>query len=180
MNFMNLWKVLRGKEKLTGQHVLAFGVLIIGFLVFTSWSVAYTSSSNFCSTCHEITPMHATWQTSSHKNVDCVACHAQPGFAGVVQTKAKGLKEVYVHLTDNNITLKADAKDINCYSCHQDKVKTDTQQAADRKDPHTVKHFDNGMNCITCHSGLVHNEKTNKGVPSRDACVTCHLDQMKK
>ncbi|WP_371373075.1 cytochrome c3 family protein [Sporomusa aerivorans] len=177
---MNLMTVLRGKEKLTGRHVVLFGIILLFFLIFTGWSVAYTSQSQFCGTCHEMEPMYQTWQTSTHRNVDCEDCHTKPGVSGVVNAKAKGLKELYLHVTSSNIAPKADERDVNCYNCHQDKVKLNTGKALAAKEPHTVKHFDNGMNCITCHSGVVHNSKMNNTVPGRDTCARCHLDTMQK
>jgi nitrate/TMAO reductase-like tetraheme cytochrome c subunit len=127
-----------------------------------------------------MTPMHVSWQTSAHKNVACYDCHAEAGFQGTVKAKAKGLKELYLHVTAANVVPKASERDINCYSCHQDKVKMNADKAAGAKDPHTFKHFGNGMTCVTCHGGLVHNVKLNNAVPSRDTCSTCHLDAMKK
>jgi trimethylamine-N-oxide reductase cytochrome c-type subunit TorC len=126
-------------------------------------------------------PMHQAWQTSSHKNVDCYSCHAEQGLEGTIKTKAKGLKELYLHTTGQvPPVIKAEERNVNCFSCHQDKVKGNAERAFAAKDPHTVKHFDNGMTCVSCHGGLVHNPKANNMVPSRDACTTCHLDQMKK
>ena len=176
---MSLWNALRGKEKLTGQHLLLIASFVVFFFVFTAWSVAYTSKSNFCGACHEMGTLHQTWSSSSHKNVDCIECHSEPGVRGMVKAKANGLRELYVHVTSSEIKPKAEAKDINCLSCHQDKVNTNVDRALAAKNPHTVKHFDNGMTCISCHTGLVHNAKMNKTVPGRETCVTCHLDMNK-
>lgn len=178
---MNLWMALRGKEKVTGKHLLIIGALLVFLLISTAWTVAYTSTSEFCgSTCHEMSPMYQSWQMSAHKNVSCDACHVEPGVKGLVKAKANGLKEVYVHVTSSNINPKASKDDFNCYSCHQDKVKVNTSKALAAKDPHTIKHFDNGMTCVTCHGGLVHDAKRNNAVPRRDNCTTCHLDAMNK
>lgn len=177
---MNLWMALRGKEKVTGKHLLIIGALIVFLLISTAWTVAYTSTSEFCGTCHEMGTMYQSWQMSAHKNVSCDACHVGPGVKGLVKAKANGLQQVYVHVTSSNINPKASEHDINCYSCHQDKVKVNTAKALAAKDPHTIKHFDNGMTCVTCHGGLVHDAKRNNIVPSRDNCTTCHLDAMNK
>lgn len=177
---MNLWMVVRGKEKLTGRHIVFIGAIIVFLLLSAGWSAAYTSRPEFCRTCHEMDSMYQSWQVSAHKNVACEDCHAEPGALGVAKAKAKGIREVYVHVTSSKIEPKANERDINCYNCHQDKVKTNVDKALAAKDPHTVKHFDNGMTCTTCHSGLVHNTKLNTMVPSRDTCASCHLDAMRK
>jgi len=160
--------------------MLILACLVVFLLSSAAWAAAYTSRSEFCATCHEMDPMYQSWQTSSHKNVACEDCHAEPGVKGTVKTKAKGLKELYLHVTSSKIQPKASEKDINCYNCHQDKVKLNADKALAAKDPHTVKHFDNGMACVTCHSGIVHNTKLNNAAPSRDICARCHLDAMKK
>lgn len=177
---MNLWAVLRGKERPTGRHMLVLGGLVVIFLLSTAWTVAYTSQSSYCGTCHEMGEMHKTWQSSSHKNVDCIQCHSEPGTAGLVKAKANGLKQLWVHMTSSQITPRASEQDINCYSCHQDKVKTNSDKALAAKDPHSHKHFDNGMTCITCHSGIVHNANVNNVLPNRVTCANCHLETMAK
>ncbi len=177
---VKLWKAIQGKERLTGRHMLLLAGLIVFVLLAAGGSVAYTSRSEFCATCHEMTPMAQSWQTSAHKNVACEDCHSEPGVKGVVKAKAKGMQELYLHVIGSQIIPRANDRDINCFSCHQDKVKMDTDRALAAKDPHTVKHFSNGMTCITCHSGIVHNEKLNNTLPSRDTCSNCHLDTMKK
>jgi nitrate/TMAO reductase-like tetraheme cytochrome c subunit len=125
-----------------------------------------------------MTTYKESWTTSAHKNVECIECHSKPGLEGTVETKANGLRQAYLHLTTDEFNPKAPVNDVNCLSCHQGKVSTNTDQALLRKNPHNVKHFENGMNCLSCHTGLVHDVKVNTLVPTRDTCVTCHLDQM--
>ena len=174
---MSLWNL---KEmKFTVRHFIGLGIAMVLFVAFTIGAVEYTNQSSFCGSCHEMSPMYTSWTHSSHKEVACAECHEEPGFEGTVKSKAKGTKEAWLHLTGNFDPPKAEAKDVNCYSCHQDKVKT-AELAADRKDPHTQWHFENGMNCLTCHSGIVHTEGKNQTLPTRDNCYTCHLDQMQK
>jgi nitrate/TMAO reductase-like tetraheme cytochrome c subunit len=177
---MNPLAMLQGKEKPTGRQLLLAAGLIIVFLLASAWSVAYTSRSEFCGTCHEMDSMYQSWQVSSHQNVTCHECHAEPGVMGEIKAKAKGVKEVYLHVTGTGATPKANERDINCFGCHQEKVKLNTDKAFATKDPHTVKHFNNGMTCITCHSGIVHNTMLNNTVPTRDNCESCHLDAMRK
>jgi trimethylamine-N-oxide reductase cytochrome c-type subunit TorC len=179
-NIVSLWKALRGEEKLTGRHLLMLASIVIFFFVGTAWTVGHTSKSEFCAACHEMGTMHQTWLTSSHKNVACIDCHSEPGVKGMVKAKIKGVKELYVHVSGASIAPQAQARDINCLSCHQEKVTTNVEKAAAAKNPHTIKHFSNGMTCISCHGGLVHNDKMNTSSPSREACISCHLNQMDK
>ncbi len=59
---------------------------------------------------------------------------------------------------------------MNCYVYHQDKIK-ERELALSRKDPHTERHFQEVMNCISCHTGLVHDEMKNKVLPRRDLAL---------
>jgi trimethylamine-N-oxide reductase cytochrome c-type subunit TorC len=174
----SIFNILRGREKLTGRHLLLLSALFIFLAVCSVWSVIYTSSSSFCATCHEMVSFQESWQVSSHKNVACIECHGKPGLAGTIETKANGLRQAYLHLTKSRFDPKAPVNEVNCFSCHQDKVSTNLEQAVLRKDPHTWKHFANGNICLSCHTGVVHDLKINTAVPSRASCVTCHLDQM--
>ncbi len=47
-----------------------------------------TSSSKFCSSCHEMKPEYYTWKASSHSEVDCVNCHTEPGIKQTAKDKA--------------------------------------------------------------------------------------------
>ena len=160
-------------------------IAIAGIACIVAFSAAYgmieaTNQNTFCGEqCHEMDPMYVTWQHSNHKTVDCADCHEQPGFTGMVQSKMKGTKELFLHVTGNvpDPIKVHDTNEVNCYTCHQDKIK-DAEIAGPRKDPHTAKHFENGMNCVTCHTGIVHNDAANQVLPSRERCYTCHLDAM--
>ncbi len=167
-------------KTITLKHVALAGIIGIGFLGFTAGVIEYTNQTSFCgTTCHEMDPMYQTWQTSNHKVVECADCHEKPGLSGTVESKWKGTKELLIHISGNvpdPIKIE-NTNDVNCYVCHQDKIK-EAEIAVARKNPHTAKHFENGMNCVTCHTGLVHNDMANKSLPSRNRCYTCHLDAM--
>lgn len=167
----------------TLKHFAMLGVFAIFGFTFMYVSVEMSSASSFCGTaCHEMNPEYESWQNSAHKNVECAECHEKPGLAGTIESKAQGTMETIAHITGNYDTpiVMEHPEKIDCYSCHQDKIKTNTEVAYERKDPHTMKHFENGLNCITCHAGVVHNEQANNTLPTRDRCYTCHLDDMSK
>jgi hypothetical protein len=88
---------------------------------------------------------------------------------------------LYDHHIDTRWTRKMENPQdkVNCYTCHQGNIMNEEIAAKD-KNPHTAKHFANGMNCLTCHSGVVHKDGANVDLPSRDRCYTCHLDAMGK
>ena len=167
----------QGRIKL--GHLAAIGGVIICFLAFTYITVEATGTNSFCGTvCHEMDDHYTSWQASAHRNVDCAECHEGEGVVGLAETKMEGMRELWLHITggyEMPIVMKNPDK-INCYSCHQDKMKADTDVASLRQDPHTMAHFENNMTCMSCHAGVVHNNAVNTVLPSRDTCFTCHLD----
>lgn len=167
--------------KIRFRYLIGLGFIGIVLCAFTYVSVEASSDSVFCGTaCHEMDPEYQSWQHSAHKDVACAECHEGQGLMGLAESKYQGTMETVAHITGNYempIVMEHPEK-VDCYRCHQDKMKTDTDMAYARRDPHTMKHFENGINCITCHSGVVHNEMANKELPTRDRCFTCHLDGM--
>ncbi len=162
----NMWEQKNRKRK----YVLVFGtVLIIG--VVLAGAIKFTSQSGFCDTCHEMEPSYNAWQTSGHKSIECIKCHADPGTIGLIKTKAQGISEVYNHITGNYktpITITSDTAEFSkrCLKCHED--------IKGKGKPHNLKHFEVGSQCMGCHQGLVHDPKTNNKVPDRSVCVPCH------
>ncbi|TET59618.1 hypothetical protein E3J48_07640, partial [Candidatus Aerophobetes bacterium] len=71
MGWENVIKTRRGRA-----------LIIIGALVFivvvTFAGFEVTSSPRFCSTCHNMKPYYESWKTSSHNEVNCIKCHADP------------------------------------------------------------------------------------------------------
>ncbi len=166
------------------KHVAIAGVACIALYGVSYGMIEATNQTTFCGeTCHEMDPMYQTWQHSAHaqSNVGCADCHEKPGLQGTIESKAKGTKELFLHVTGQvpDPIKIGDPNDVNCYTCHQDKM-LNAETAAAAKDPHTQKHFENGMTCMTCHTGVVHNDNANMYVPSRERCYTCHLDAMSK
>jgi trimethylamine-N-oxide reductase cytochrome c-type subunit TorC len=176
---MGLLKALCGKEKFTGKHLLTIGAFLVFMLIFTGWSISYTSSNSFCGeSCHIMDTYKKSWSSSAHKNVDCIACHSEPGISGAVGAKLNGLNHLMSNTFKSNQKPKAAETNINCLNCHQGKVVTNIEQGALRRSPHIATHYENGMNCLSCHAGIAHDIRVNTIVPTRDSCSRCHLDQM--
>ena len=161
------------------RKVFIIVVVLLIIVVGGAFTAEFTSQSSFCKSCHVMQDFHKTWSTSSHKSVDCIDCHSQPGIVGYAKAKANGLRQVWVNFTSDidPKDIRAASRDINCESCHQDKPRSNLTQAAVAKDPHSAAHFTD-MTCVTCHTGLTHDESLNTSRPSRDTCFRCHLTDM--
>lgn len=161
---------------MTRQRLLQLVILSgLALVIVAVWSIKYTSQPSFCHSCHEMQPMYQAWQTSAHREVNCLSCHSDPGVGGLLRTKMKGLGEVYKHFTgtyERPITITADTEAFSarCLRCHQDIFR----RAGANLGPHNEAHRQMGMQCARCHQPLVHNPEQNTRPPSREICVGCH------
>ncbi|WP_409272294.1 NapC/NirT family cytochrome c [Neobacillus sp. SCS-31] len=159
-----------------------------------------SSSSEFCSSCHEMKPEYYTWKASSHGEVDCVNCHIEPGVENLAKAKGNGLVELYKKQTQTYtapIRMPKDIPDKSCERCHN-VYKRDVTPSGDLIIPHD-KHKNEGIECIQCHSGVAHakiadrkmtfktdyakwDESVGKSAmedvswtkPDMDTCMSCH------
>jgi nitrate/TMAO reductase-like tetraheme cytochrome c subunit len=143
--------------------IIVSGVLIL-FLIFTVGALALTSTPKFCSSCHEMNPEYYTWKGSAHNQISCVQCHIEPGVGNFVKHKIDSLSQLYYHFSGNYVTpieIKEPIKNSVCLQCH-DMEKRVTTPSGDIKFPHT-KHLAEKVDCIKCHSGVVHGSIEEKG-----------------
>ncbi|MEH7504206.1 NapC/NirT family cytochrome c [Neobacillus drentensis] len=159
-----------------------------------------TSSSKFCSSCHEMKPQYYTWKASSHSEVECDSCHIGPGADKYLKAKGNGIQELYKKQTDTYlapIKMPNLIPDEACESCHNMKSR-DVTPSGDIIIPHS-KHKTEGIKCVQCHSGTAHGEISDRKVtyksdygkwdeklgtmlmsdkkftsPQMDTCMECH------
>lgn len=173
-------------------------VFIAVFFAIGLIGVETTSSSKFCSSCHEMKPEYYTWKASSHSEVDCVQCHIGPGAENY--TKANGLVQVFKKQTQTYtapIRMPDEIPDEACERCHNINTRTFTV-SGDIIIPHD-KHKAKDVECIQCHSGTAHGKIADRKMtyqadyakwddsvgsqamsemkfikPAMDTCIECH------
>ncbi|MCO1600740.1 cytochrome c3 family protein [Desulfosporosinus nitroreducens] len=157
-------KLSRKTKKVVIISTLA--VVLLGILALIG--MHYTSQPNFCASCHQISPSVTSWAQGKHKDVTCLKCHADPGTIGYVKRKVGGLKEVYLHVT-NQVPNKIEAR-LNteaCISCHTGsdfpKAKNLLLTSGDLapKFPH-AEIIKNKTSCLTCHLNVGHSQESTK------------------
>jgi nitrate/TMAO reductase-like tetraheme cytochrome c subunit len=127
-----------------------------------SFSIGYiglegSSSSKFCSSCHEMKPEYYTWKASSHSEVDCVSCHVDPGLENLAKAKANGAKQAFKSITSSYtapIQMPKEIPDSACEKCHN-MNKREATPTGDLIIPHS-KHQEKDITCTECHSGVAH------------------------
>lgn len=163
------------------RRFILYTLLGSGLLFVITYEAMYlTSQTTFCKQCHEMAPMYNAWANSSHKNVDCIDCHAQVGKWGYIKTKISATKELYYHIFQNyEKPIKATPGTVDCLHCHQDYIDR-AQQGKDIEwrglASHNPVHLDwLLLKCVVCHRGIVHDPGNNRDLPY-DMCANCHSD----
>ncbi|WP_413307116.1 NapC/NirT family cytochrome c [Bacillus sp. 1P10SD] len=181
--------------------ILTLSLLAVVLLVLAGYgTVEATSSSTFCSSCHNMKPEFNTWKASSHSQVGCKECHIQDGVVSYAKAKLNGLSEVYKLATDTYAAPIHMAKEIpneSCEKCHNMKT-TIVTASGDLIIPHN-KHLKDDIKCVQCHSGVAHGKVADRNAtfktdyakwnstlgkqmmsdlsftqPTMDECIQCH------
>lgn len=153
-------------------------ILLVLFLSFTIgilasvWghqAVEYSSTDEFCASCHVHPHVFASWKLSTHFDnqsgikVHCVDCHLPPDGQGYMVQKAKlGLKDLYGFMTKDSAQFNWEAK-------------RTVEQAP---------HFTYKVSCIKCHANLFPLKLNKEGQDAhlyytqneaKLECTNCHL-----
>jgi nitrate/TMAO reductase-like tetraheme cytochrome c subunit len=159
-----------------------------------------TSSSTFCSSCHEMKPEYYTWKNSSHSEVDCVNCHTEPGVKQTAKDKINLIvKAVSKDSNDSGapIRVTGEIPDSTCEECHN-VYQREFTVTGDIIIPHD-KHKEKEVKCTQCHNGVAHGEIADRNMtfktdyqqwdsksgkramedlkftkPDMDTCMECH------
>lgn len=137
------------------------------------WSLyAVSSRPQFCTSCHFMKPFYEQWQTSTHKQVTCIACH--PNRVSIIAVAT------IKYLSNNyNPRPKAEVKDESCLQagCHQERLKagkiTFKKDISFNHNEHLIKlRRDKQLRCTSCHSQLI---QGNHVTANEKVCFLCHF-----
>jgi nitrate/TMAO reductase-like tetraheme cytochrome c subunit len=178
-------EILRALRPVGGRRVAmtffavgAFGV--IGVLGVTYGAMSFTSTSEFCSSCHPMDRFAESWVASPHNEVKCSKCHMEPGLLGYVSGKVAGMGEVVTYLTvdEEHWEFNAVVSNRVCLSCHEDILEEEV--ITDGPSPVLVTHgsmVEAGGKCLFCHSTTAHGDEVPFGSqtqPTMAECFRCH------
>ena len=169
-----------GKKKSLFRRFFKPSLLVlIGILIaFPLFSVFYytmarTSTPQFCASCHEIQPAYNSWKTSTHANnaqgfvADCMDCHLpapQDTFDFFYAKTFHGLKDIIIHFTMDEYDREkarqnayASFDNEQCQKCHRNILYIPEKRGA------MMAHRDvlyarpgYEKRCVDCHKNLVH------------------------
>ena len=161
------------------RRLLFIGVPAVLLALFVV-SVEVTSTSRFCSSCHYMKPFYESWQTSSHKDVECKVCHYPPGMKSFFRTKIEGLVMVGRYWTRLYVKSRpwAEIQDESCLrpGCHDRRLLEGQVQFEKVTFDHKA-HFEDlkrgkTLRCTSCHSQIVQGEHI---TVTAGSCFLCHF-----
>ncbi|MHB8170425.1 MAG: cytochrome c3 family protein [Thermincolia bacterium] len=158
---------LQGLDLRTTEAKLKLFILVAGLMVIIGvtsvGAIKLTSTPQFCSSCHEMTPEYVTWAASAHNTISCTKCHIEPGAVNFVKHKIGAMKQVYKHVTKSYVTpieLAEPIKNGVCLQCHSNFRRVTPK--GDIIFPHQ-KHVAEKQECVECHAGVVHGNIEKRG-----------------
>ncbi len=160
-------------------------ILLVGsafFLVLMVGSVEFTSHSNFCASCHYMKPFYRSWETSSHKDVECSTCHYAPGVRSKIRAKFEGVLQVGRYWSKLYLKSKpwAEIPDESCLreGCHEKRLlegQVDFNKVVfDHKIHFTDLKRGKQLRCTSCHSQIVQGEHI---TVTNSTCFICHFKE---
>lgn len=189
---------MRKKRK---KWLIIFACALGLLLAISIGAIQYTSTSGFCAACHYMKPYFESWETSSHKDAKCSACHYPPGggIQGTLRKKIEGLVMVGRYWTKLYVRSKpwAEIKDESCLQegCHDKRLLEGMVPFKTVVFDHKI-HFEDlrrgkRLQCTSCHSQIVQGEhitvtesscfichfKESEFFPQIDDCAHCHTQQ---
>lgn len=144
------------------KSVIIIAIVIL-LIVVNVAALKFTSTPSFCGSCHYMTESKESWEVSEHYDAaKCLDCHADPGMIGYLMAKMNGVKELYVHMTQDVTRERILAMDVHvnkesCIQCHQNVMDDSTHKLHE------------SMECGQCHIGIGHGAEVDT-----ITCNTCH------
>ncbi len=150
--------------------MILFGVVICYFFIAAiETGVRYTSTDEYCQSCHVHTDADIAWKSSTHYDnssgmiVHCVDCHLPPKGEGHLWAKIKhGAKDIYSNTFKDTDKINWQAK----------------------SDPEAAVHFTYMNSCTSCHSNLFPSTLSDEGGDAHlhyqenkenITCLNCHI-----
>jgi nitrate/TMAO reductase-like tetraheme cytochrome c subunit len=183
---------LRGSGFITRHVLIALGVGGVGGLLFMTFLLEfdhYTSTNEFCTTCHSMSYAEETYRQTVHFDsasgvrVSCGDCHVSEGVFAATWDHAIGSKDLFkqlfgpdyddpvinmLHLPEAAFAARKwfrSRDSATCKRCHvQDAIQG---KRADTAAIHREE--TEGKSCIECHYNLVHRKVPDESTFKRDA-----------
>ncbi|OIP13138.1 MAG: butanol dehydrogenase [Comamonadaceae bacterium CG_4_9_14_0_8_um_filter_57_21] len=174
-------KNLRRRWKLVIGLLVALFLFSVSVGIAGAYVLAFTSTEEFCTSCHEMSYNLAEYKGTIHDTnrtgvrAICTSCHVPHEPGPLVLAKLKATKDLFYTYVIPSIDTKEkfeakrsvmahrvwkdmmESDSHQCRSCHRaDKMNLELQSPGAQK--RHAKGKADGKTCIECHYGIAHNE----------------------
>ena len=179
------------------KHYLVFiagGLSAILFLALSNKAIEYTSTDEFCASCHVHPHADATWKLSVHNNtrsgisVKCVDCHLPPEDQPVKFLTRKayhGFHDFYVYMTEdaeniewadkrNREAAKRFVYEDGCKKCHVNMFPATLNTLGAEAHLKYIRNPEN-TSCLQCHNEMGH-YRGEQGLTSTEELITANTE----
>ena len=176
-----LWSAQRRPSARWSVLALVLMGIVIGIalIVLPNFGIKATSSTEFCVSCHSMTPVYEEYKKSAHfqnasgVRAECHDCHVPSDLPGMLKRKLEASNEVYQTVIGHSIDTpeKFNAKraelaerewarmkennSATCRSCHNYDAMDHAKQHPEAARQMAAAAKDN-QTCIDCHKGIAH------------------------
>jgi nitrate/TMAO reductase-like tetraheme cytochrome c subunit len=141
--------------------------------------VALTSTTSYCTSCHEMKAAANRLKHSAHRNVDCLACHVDPGVGNAIAWRLQESKNIWASYLNMPVN-EGMSKEVHAPSkaactrsgCHN--LSSLGTTFGNVKMNH-ARHVEmRGLTCIDCHSTVAGPQNGTGTTVSMSSCFMCH------
>jgi len=178
---MNKIKITRqSKKKKSFVWIFFAGVIAcIILIILGDKAISYTSTDEYCMSCHVHPHAEQSWKLSTHYNnssgvkTHCIECHLAPKGKGYLLTKVKhGIKDIYGYWFKDSADFNWEAKKLpenakkivyeeSCLECHTNLFPVTLSE--DGGNAHLFYTLNKeSLQCINCHIDVGHFDKNIK------------------
>lgn len=180
--FKKLINYLRSRILLILFLSFAVGILIT---IFGNKAIKYTSTDEFCASCHVHPHVFTSWKLSTHFDnksgitVHCVECHLPPEGQGYLVEKARlGIKDIWGFMTKDSAEFNWEAKrtveqaphftyKASCIKCHANLFPLTLKKEG--QDAHLYySQNEDKLECTNCHLNVGHYDPNAKHASNSD------------
>lgn len=157
------------------RRVVIGGIVVMAVALLVVVPAYLSARPGFFSRYPALHDEYSAWSSSTHAEVGCEECHVSPKPLARIGFRMRMTGEFYISLVapSRKPAMFATPANEACVACHSE-LRTSSPEG-DLQIPHRAHITVLKMECVACHSYLVHNvSPEGKHTPPMSGCLTCH------
>lgn len=160
---------------LTRRRAIIVAAVAAAIVLFVVVPAYLSSLPGFFGRYPALNDQYTAWSTSTHAEVGCEQCHVSPAALARIGFRMRMAGEFYISLVapSRQPAMFSTPTNASCVACHSE-LRTSSPEG-DLQIPHRAHITILQMECVACHSYLVHEPGPDgRHTPSMEGCLTCH------